>query len=1362
MVASTRARVAVGVLVLLVLASIGTYAFISAQKPAAASAAATLTIYKGTAQRAPAGSNTFSPVLSGQGLNGGDQVRTGAATAAAIRFGDGSITRLDSNTTITVKTLTHQGSEYQTSFAQSAGKTWNRVQRLVGLAKFNVTGPNSSTAEVRGTTFVLIIEPNGDVRIDDYQGTVIFHGKAGSVTVTTGQSSTILNGTSTPQPATGIPTADLQDPFTVFNIAADANLDATGNGSILSVNANNSIAVAETQGAFVGGAADGNSDLSFTLDWPGSTFELAIIDPDGVEYDSVVSDQHPVTYTVPKPRAGDWGYRVHDVSSEKPKENWSVVVGAIRPAKKTPNLFFRGGSNQVCDHTVIGGQTDTWSLNARDAAGAPALTSSKLPDYGTFTSSKGTGTFKFTPPLDVAPVDIAITVTAVFAGDTAPITCTEHVIPPKDASVGGSVVSGSSGVSGVQVTLTMPDSSTQIAFSDGAGNFGFSGLGAGDFTLAMTVPNGYKAGGPTSQTVTLDGKTAGTPVTFNLVPFAISLASLPNGSVGDPSCSVLGLINGVPPISWSVSSGAMPTGSGFDAYGHCNGTPTSAGTFNFTLSATDANGDTASHGYTVTIFPAPSINGPGPAIAPIDNLRPWDVGFANPQTLTGTGGIVPYSWSVVSGVLPAGMSLTAGTGTINGAPQSGSVNPGTYSVGVQLTDAAGAKAYRVLHLSVTPAPIFQNTTLADVLASGDSYSRRLGFTADNGPFTVTTTGLPVGITATVVGTQPAQCDCSDPTRVELNGSPSTRGAYRPVITVHDSVGGSATLRGSIDVVSPGVSILQSTLPAATLNVSYSASITPTGGLGGPYTMYATSNLPTGLSFTPAAGGLGPATLSGTPAECGTFPLDFVVYDNSSSNSATLTLDVGAAQPTICSPAGGALPGSDVGVSGYSVPLVAAGGTGPYSWAVSGGPPDLVVSGSTLTTTAAGFAAGDINPNGGPWNLSLVATDSLATASASVAYQLTISPAPVLTTRPGQLPNATGAGFYQQAFTVTGNPPTGLALATNSGPLPDGLFLTQSNQCLPAGPCLEGSPAQVGTFNFSLSPTDSSGGVGTAVAFTLIVDPPPAITINTTSPLQPSMVGASYSTSIALSGGLFPYAFSVSAGALPPGLTLDGANGSISGTPTTAGTFTPTIQVTDAGLNPAASKQFTIVIDPALLITTLVLPGGDAGQQYSQPVAAAGGSSSAPLTFGLTGICSLTSGCSNPPANLQIDPSTGVISTINPPTPEVDTFIVFVDDADGNEATMTYTITFADPVAVATGSLPGAARFSAYCQSLSAGGGTPGYTWSLSAGSLPTGVSLDSYGHLTGTPTVAGTYTFTVAATDIAGQTATHSYTVTIS
>ena len=1360
MLASTRARVLVGVLVLLVLASAGAYAFVSLQKPAAASAVATLTVYKGTAQRAPAGSATFSAALTGQALNNGDQVRTGPSTAAAIRFGDGSITRLDSNTAITITALRHQGSSYQTSFSQSAGKTWNKVQALVGLASFNVTGPNSSTAEVRGTTFVLIIEPNGDVRVDDYQGTVIFHGRAGQVTVSTGQSSTILNGTGTPQPTTGIPTADLQDPFTIFNIAADANLGATGNGDILSVNANNTIAVAETQGAFIGGGADGNSDLSFTLDWPGSTFELVIVDPDGVEYDSVVSDQHPVTYTVPKPRAGDWSYRVHDITSEKPKENWSVVVGAVRPAKQTPNLFFRGGSKQVCDHTVIGGKADTWSLNARDAAGAPALTSSELPAYASFTNSHGSGTFKFTPPLDVAPADITITVTAGFGANTTAVTCTEHVVPPKNASVGGSVLSSGSGVAGVLVTMKAPDSSTQIAFSDGSGNFGFSGLGAGSFTLSMTVPNGYKASGPTSQSVTLDGNTAGPPVTFNLLPFAISVSALPNGSVGDPSCSVLTVLGGTPPFVWSVSAGAMPPGTGFDPYGHCNGTPTTAGTYSFTLSVTDADGATASHAYTVTIFGGPSINGPSPASAPI-TLKSWDRGFANPQTLTGTGGIPPYGWSVVSGVLPKGMSIGATTGTLNGGPTD---PPGTYSAGIQLTDAAGAKAYRTLLMTVTPAPTFGSTTLQNVVTMGRSARYRLGFSGLNGPFSVTTSGLPPGVSAKVVGTESGFCDCSDPTRVELSGNFTTLGSFKPVITLHDSVGGSVSLNGTITVVTP-LGIMETALPAATLQVSYSASITPFGGVGGPFTMYVNNLLPTGMTFTRPTTPTGPGTLGGTPTQCGTFPLEFVAYDNAGSTFTSLTLDVGASTPTVCSPMAGTLPGSDVGVTQYSVPLVAAGGTGPYTWAVSGGPPDLVVSRSTLIANV--FTTTDINPNGGPWNVSIVATDSLSIPSAPRIGQLTISPVPVLTTPPGALPGTIGENFYEQAFVVAGNQPTGLQLAPAppTAPLPSalppGLILVQSNQCLPTGPCIEGNPTQVGSFSFYLAPTDINGGVGLPQGpYTLTVGMPPSTAIQSTSPLAPGMVGGSYSTFINISGGMNPFGYAASG--LPPGLSIDPIRGQISGTPTAAGTYTPTITVMDGGVNPSVSGSFTIVIDPTLSITTATLSGGDSAQPYSQPVAASGGSPKGPLSFGLTGVCTLTSGCANPPANLQIDPATGVLSTINLPTPEVDTFVVFVDDANGNEATMAYTITFADPTAILTTSLPSAARLSAYCQSLSAGGGTPGYTWAVTSGTVPTGLSFDAWGHITGTPTAAGVYIFAVTATDAVGATAIHSYTITIS
>jgi hypothetical protein len=843
--------------------------------------------------------------------------------------------------------------------------------------------------------------------------------------------------------------------------------------------------------------------------------------------------------------------------------------------------------------------------------------------------------------------------------------------------------------------------------------------------------------------VTLDGKTAGTPLTFNLTPFAISLASFPNESVGDPPCSVLTLIGGVAPITWKVSSGGMPTGTGVDVYGHCNGTPTAAGTFTFTLSATDANGDTASHAYTITVFGAPSINGPSPATAPITNLRPWDLGFANPQTLTGTGGIAPYTWSVVSGALPAPMSIGATTGTLSGAP----TDPqGSYSAVIQLTDSVGAKAYRTVFVTVVSPPFTSSNSLRDG-AVGDVYGNNQAYSGGGvPPYSLSATGLPPGLT-------PSLCiQFCEGTTVELVGTPTAAGTFTPTVKFSDSVGGFATFTGTIVIAAAPLAIQPSTtLPDGTLNVPYTPLIlTSTGGLAAPSvpSWYYGGDLPAGMTFDPVT-----HTISGTPTTCGSFTPAFQVYDNSSSAYVTPLLDIGGgAAPQFCSPQ--TLPSSDVGLA-YSQQVVVEGGTtnfgGTYTWQIQAGsaptsPPSLTIS-STGVLQSAGFTLLDQ----GTWTFIVIAIDptnpnSLATQS----FTLVVYTAPsgsALT-----LPNGVTGTPYNQVSTFTWTGGNGCVSGTESGGLPPGMYLVNygCNQSQ-----LNGAPTNKGVFSFMLTPQDANG-FGIPVPYVVTITDSPLLLAG--SALPAGQAGGAYTSGFGASGGSIPYTYAVTGGSLPPGLVLDSATGNVSGTPTTPGPSSVTIQATDAS-GTTASGVFTITIDPTLTLTPPVLPGGTTSAGYSQQLVATGGSTAnGPYNFFFAGCGSLTYGCSGP-VGLTLSPA-GLLTGANP-NPVTDRFSVGVSDGDGNVAYGDYFIVFAQPPAILTASLPNAALFSGYCQSLAANGGSPGYTWAVTLGALPTGVVLDAYGHLTGTPTVAGVFTFTVTATDSVGQAATQAYTVTI-
>src|SRR5262249_42906277 len=118
--------------------------------------------------------------------------------------------------------------------------------------------------------------------------------------------------------------------------------------------------------------------------------------------------------------------------------------------------------------------------------------------------------------------------------------------------------------------------------------------------------------------------------------------------------------------------------------------------------------------------------------------------------------------------------------------------------------------------------------------------------------------------------------------------------------------------------------------------------------------------------------------------------------------------------------------------------------------------------------------------------------------------------------------------------------------------------------------------------------------------------PPTLTI-TTSSLPGGVTTQTYSTTLNATGGVSPYRFAISAGALPPGLALNATTGAISGTPTNPGTSSFTVQVTDSAtpLN-TATHMFTLAVANPLAITTTRVQNAFTGSTYSAALNAQGG------------------------------------------------------------------------------------------------------------------------------------------------------------
>ena len=314
----------------------------------------------------------------------------------------------------------------------------------------------------------------------------------------------------------------------------------------------------------------------------------------------------------------------------------------------------------------------------------------------------------------------------------------------------------------------------------------------------------------------------------------------------------------------------------------------------------------------------------------------------------------------------------------------------------------------------------------------------------------------------------------------------------------------------------------------------------------------------------------------------------------------------------------------------------------------------------------------------------------------------------------------GQVYAQTLIASGGHGSSGWSLA--DGSLPNGLTLTGTG-------ILSGTPTAGGTFGFTVQVV---GGGQTATKALSITVSWPAVNITTTS-LPDGTTGSAYSETLAAVGGDGSYTWAVSVGSLPAGLSLAPASGVISGTPTTPGTSAFTVQVTSGGLTATAALSLTV--DAVLTVTTSSLPGGTAGTAYSATLAAFGGSG------GLT--WSLASGTL--PAGLSL--SGGGILSGTPTAGGTFGFTVQVVGG-GQTATKALSITVSWPaVNITTTSLPDGTTGSAYSETLAAVGGDGSYTWAVSVGSLPAGLSLaPASGVISGTPTADGTTYFTARVT----------------
>lgn len=275
-----------------------------------------------------------------------------------------------------------------------------------------------------------------------------------------------------------------------------------------------------------------------------------------------------------------------------------------------------------------------------------------------------------------------------------------------------------------------------------------------------------KTGGRLNLDRVVDANQDGVPDWQLNAPQITNAAFLRGGVINEAYVLALTPQAGTAPYEFSISSGSLPPGIELNSEGELSGIPTQLGPYAFTVAIKDSLGTIGGKSFTLVIATE------APQIQTDSLLGEGSTGAPYSTSLTATAGLPPYSWTVASGNIPPGLTLSA-SGTISGV----CFIEGTYLFNVRVTDANQLIAEKEMSLTITPSPI---TILGGAElpygVKGTDYIHLLALEGGTEPYTWTlgSGNLPVGITLSSTGV--------------IQGKTTKAGSYTFRAQVQDSEG----------------------------------------------------------------------------------------------------------------------------------------------------------------------------------------------------------------------------------------------------------------------------------------------------------------------------------------------------------------------------------------------------------------------------------------------------------------------------------------------------------------------------------------------------------------------------------------------